>query len=161
MGFEYFVNHPLENFKLRIFDTKGHWYSCAPTVSLRNKPTFKGILNFLICKDMNLLPVSETWSHANETRACRILLYWSSQSKESMVFHSTLPEVLTGLRMVHPEDKGVLLLFTLSKIGMQLDPSVTEQCLLYSTAVSILQPRHSSMTGSTQHKLKNDSLTHH
>lgn len=85
-------------------------------------------------------------------------MYWPSQPKESMVFHSTLPEVFTGLRMVHLEDKSVLLLFALSKIGMQLDLSVTAHCLLYSTAVSkylvnILQPRHSfNRLNSTQVK---------
>lgn len=42
-------------------------------------------------------------------------MYRPSQPKESMVFHSTLPEVLTGLGVVHPEDKGVLLFFALGE----------------------------------------------
>lgn len=40
-------------------------------------------------------------------------MYRPSQPEESMVLYGTLPEVLTGLRVVHPEDKGVLLFFAL------------------------------------------------
>lgn len=42
-------------------------------------------------------------------------MHRTSQPKERMVFHSTLPEVLTGLGVVHPEDKGVLLFFALGR----------------------------------------------
>lgn len=41
---------------------------------------------------------------------------WPSEPKESMMLHSTLPEVLAGFGMLHPEDKGVLLFFTLRKM---------------------------------------------
>lgn len=44
-----------------------------------------------------------------------------------MVFHSTLPEVLTGLGVVHPEDKGVLLLFALGRIGVKLEDMFTAE----------------------------------
>lgn len=122
----------LENFKPCVFYTKGHCNPCITTDSAST--SFKSILDLLICQYIHLLPVSEAWSHAYESRACRVLLYWPSQPKESMVFHSTLPEVLTGLGVVHPEDKGVLLFFALGRIGVRLDFGDTEKriCSQYS-----------------------------
>lgn len=47
-----------------------------------------------------------------------------------MVFHSTLPEVLTGFGVVHPEDKGVLLFFALGRIGVRVEEKFSAQCTL-------------------------------
>lgn len=62
---------------------------------------------------VHLLPVSEAGPHPYESRARRVFLYWPSEPEERMMFHCTLPQMLTGFGVVHPEDKGVLLLFTL------------------------------------------------
>ena len=46
------------------------------------------------------------------------------------MFHRTLPEVLTGLGVVHPEDEGVLLFFALEKVGVGLDLIGTEERIM-------------------------------
>lgn len=70
-------------------------------------------------------PVSEAWPHSYESRSCGILLHWSPQPKESVVLNGTLPEVLTGLGVVHPEDERVLLFFALGRTGVLSEFSST------------------------------------
>ena len=56
-----------------------------------------------------------------------------------MVLHGTLPEVLAGLGMIHPEDKRMLLLFTLCKRWEGRVNMVLKLNIKYELPVSAIQ----------------------